>query len=99
LNKRLELRIHGTPKFCTAVVITSQLLSVFTVIDTVAEVKLRDLLDHTILSIVQVHEIIFTSVAGKNIQKIVPVFKLVFALGIVSTNKDSPDHTVTVICF
>lgn len=78
-------------------VITSQLLSLFTVIDTVAEVKLRDL-DHTILCIVQVHEIILTSVAGKNIQKIVPVFKLVFALGTLSTNKDSPVNTVTVIC-
>jgi hypothetical protein len=97
LNKRLELRIHGTPKICTAVVITSQLL--FTVIDMLAEVKLQDLLDHAILCIVQVHEIILTSVAGKNIQKIVPVFKLVFALGIVSTNKDSPANTVTVICF
>jgi len=80
------------------VVITSQLLPVLTVIDTMAEVKLRDL-DHTILCIVQVHEIILTSVAGNNIQKIVPVFKLVFALGILSTYKESPANTVTVICF
>lgn len=80
-------------------VITSQLLSVFTVIDIVAEVKLRDLDHHTILCIVQVHEIILTSVAGKNIQKIIPVFKLVFALGTLSTNKDSPVNTATVICF
>jgi hypothetical protein len=71
----------------------------FTVIDTLAEIKLRDLLDHTILCIVQAHEIILTSVAGNNIQKIVPVFKLVFALGIVSTNKDLLANTMTVICF
>jgi len=94
----LELRIHETPKICTAVDITSQLLSVFTVIDTLAEVKLRDLLDHTILRIVQAHEIILTSVDGNNIQKVVPVFKFVFALGIVSTNKDSLVNTMTVIC-
>ena len=97
MNKRLELRIHGTPEICTAVVITSQLL--FKVIDTLAKVKLRGLLDHMILCIVQAHEIILTSVAGKNIHKFVPVFKLVFTLGIVSTNKDSPANTVTVIYF
>jgi hypothetical protein len=50
-----ELRIHETPKICTAVIITSQSFSVFTVIDTLAEVKLRALLDHTILCIVQTH--------------------------------------------
>jgi hypothetical protein len=37
----------------------------FTVTDTLAEVKLQDLLDHTILRIVQVHEILLTRVAGK----------------------------------
>jgi hypothetical protein len=69
------------------VVITSKLLPVFTVIDTLAEVKLQYFLHLTILHIVQAHEIILTSVAGKNIQKIVPVFKLEFALGIASTKQ------------
>jgi hypothetical protein len=62
----------------------------FTVTDTLAEVKLWDLLDHTILHIVQAHEIVLTSVTGKHFQKIVSVFKLGFALDTVSTNKDSP---------
>jgi hypothetical protein len=47
----------------------------FTVTDTLAEVKLQDLLDHTILCIVQAHEILLTRVAGENIQKIVLVSK------------------------
>jgi hypothetical protein len=47
----------------------------FTVTDTLAEVKLQDLLDHTILRIVQAHEILLARVAGKNIQKIVLVSK------------------------
>jgi hypothetical protein len=47
----------------------------FTVTDTLAEVKLQDLLDHTILRIVQAHEIILTKVAGENIQKTVLVSK------------------------
>lgn len=63
----------------------------------VAEAKLQDLLGHTILHI-EVHEIVLSSVAGKNIQKIVSVFKLGFALDIVSTNKDSPANTMTMIC-
>ena len=64
---------------------------------TVAEAKLQDLLGHTILHI-EVHEIVLSSVAGKSIQKIVSVFKLGFALDIVSTNKDSPANMMTVIC-
>ena len=47
----------------------------FTVTDTLAEVKLQDLHDHTIIRLVQAHEILLARVAGKNIQKIVLVSK------------------------
>jgi hypothetical protein len=50
----------------------------FTVIDTLAEVKLQDLLNHTILRIVQAHEILLSRVAGKIIQKLALVSKWVF---------------------
>ena len=47
----------------------------FTVTDTLAELKLQDLLDHTILRIVQARQIILTRVAGENIQKTVLISK------------------------
>jgi hypothetical protein len=47
----------------------------FTVTDTLAEVKLQDILDHTILRIVQAHEIILARNVGENIQKTVLVSK------------------------
>jgi len=47
----------------------------FTVTDTPAAVKLHGLFYHTILHIVQAHEIVLDSVAGKNIEKIVLVSK------------------------
>jgi len=73
----------------------------FTVTDTLAAVKLRGLFDHTILRVVQPHDIVLDSVAGKNIDKIVLVSKwgLMVALDIGSTNKGSPAHTMTAICF
>jgi hypothetical protein len=42
---------------------------------TVTEVKLQDHLDHTVLRIVQTYEVVLARVAGRNIQKILLVFR------------------------
>lgn len=65
---------------------------------TVAEAKLQNLFGHTVLHTFETHEIFLTSIAGKNIQKIISVFKFGFALDIVCTNKDYPANMMAVMC-